>query len=168
MGNGCTRCDRANGKEDKIDNLGFICKCRRGERPDGMKGKDDDDDRDGIGESEAEEMDEAKWEERFAELVDFKNKHGHCKVPRKFDENPHLGWWVCYMRDRMRQGKLDEHKVMRLNNIGFVWNFREKWNKSFEERIASLKRFKSKYGHCLVPRNLTVHRQLYQWVLDCD
>ena len=34
------------------------------------------------------------WEERLKELEDFKEKHGHCRVPKTYAENPQLAIWV--------------------------------------------------------------------------
>lgn len=34
------------------------------------------------------------WEERLKELQDFKDKHGHCRVPKTYADNPQLAIWV--------------------------------------------------------------------------
>ena len=34
---------------------------------------------------------DAKWEQRFIELVAFRAQHGHCTVPHTYPENPPLG-----------------------------------------------------------------------------
>ena len=34
------------------------------------------------------------WEERLKELKDFKDMHGHCRVPKTYAENPQLAIWV--------------------------------------------------------------------------
>lgn len=31
---------------------------------------------------------EGLWNEMFDELMEFKNKHGHCHVPKEYSENP--------------------------------------------------------------------------------
>jgi hypothetical protein len=36
----------------------------------------------------------SSWEKRFAELLDFRARHGHCEVPQNFKENTSLGIWV--------------------------------------------------------------------------
>eukprot|EP00339_Tiarina_fusa_P002881 CAMPEP_0117031220 /NCGR_PEP_ID=MMETSP0472-20121206/22468_1 /TAXON_ID=693140 ORGANISM="Tiarina fusus, Strain LIS" /NCGR_SAMPLE_ID=MMETSP0472 /ASSEMBLY_ACC=CAM_ASM_000603 /LENGTH=285 /DNA_ID=CAMNT_0004739507 /DNA_START=99 /DNA_END=953 /DNA_ORIENTATION=+ len=35
----------------------------------------------------------AGWEERWNELREFKERHGHCNVPKKFPENQQLAVW---------------------------------------------------------------------------
>jgi Helicase associated domain len=34
------------------------------------------------------------WESRFADLLKFRDKTGHCNVPRSYKEDPTLGEWV--------------------------------------------------------------------------
>ena len=38
------------------------------------------------------------WESHFADLLEFKKKHGHCRVPDRFPENPTLAGWVRRQR----------------------------------------------------------------------
>lgn len=35
-----------------------------------------------------------KWELRFDELVEFKEKHGHLNIPPVYGPNPSLGPWI--------------------------------------------------------------------------
>ena len=34
------------------------------------------------------------WEERWQELREFKEKYGHCRVPKTYAANPQLAIWV--------------------------------------------------------------------------
>ena len=34
------------------------------------------------------------WEERWNELREFKQKYGHCRVPKNYSSNPQLAVWV--------------------------------------------------------------------------
>lgn len=36
----------------------------------------------------------AMWEERWKELREFRDMNGHCRIPKKFPENPQLAVWV--------------------------------------------------------------------------
>lgn len=36
------------------------------------------------------------WETRYQQLVVFKGKHGHCRVPKRYTENQQLANWVRY------------------------------------------------------------------------
>ena len=37
-----------------------------------------------------------QWTEKFDDLLEFKEIHGHCCVPHSYKENPSLARWVCY------------------------------------------------------------------------
>jgi predicted helicase len=41
---------------------------------------------------------DSEWEQRFSELVSYKDEYGHCNVPRGYAENPQLGTWVKVQR----------------------------------------------------------------------
>ena len=68
------------------------------------------------------------WDERFEELMVFKAKVGHCRVPCNFRYNRPLSIWVKCQR---RQYKLfqtnqptnmTQERIERLNAIGFAWD----------------------------------------------
>ena len=62
------------------------------------------------------------WDERYGELLAFKETHGHCGVPVSFvTPNGHaLGRWVG--KQRKKRGSLSPERMTRLNGIGFVWD----------------------------------------------
>ncbi len=64
----------------------------------------------------------ANWEALFQALVAFKENQGHCRVPRKWSENPELGAWVGTQRQAFRKGELSEERVARLEALGFEWD----------------------------------------------
>ncbi len=61
----------------------------------------------------------ALWEERFSELVRFKEEHGHCDVPMGWSENAALGKWVGHQRTRAKKGIMTDEQRRRLEEIGF-------------------------------------------------
>lgn len=66
------------------------------------------------------------WEETFERLVAFRDKHGHCNVPQRWDEDKELGRWVNTQRIHYRRGDIkDADRIRRLEEIGFVWNTRK-------------------------------------------
>jgi hypothetical protein len=80
--------------------------------------------------------DEEAWQQRFKELVAYKDQYGNCNVPRGWPINPTLAGWVDYQRtDKkrldeevmgLRQGKgrkssLTFDRVKALDDIGFSW-----------------------------------------------
>lgn len=64
---------------------------------------------------------DAIWEKNHEALVNFKKKHGHCNVPTKYPENSQLGVWVMKQRRLKRQGALPQEKIVKLENLGFLW-----------------------------------------------
>lgn len=61
------------------------------------------------------------WEEKFQELVRWKEEKGVCAVG-KSDNNKTLAWWIHEQRRKMRHGTLTEYRRARLESIGFVWS----------------------------------------------
>ena len=59
------------------------------------------------------------WESRFQELVDFKNKHGHCRVHHVTEKA--LWGWAVGQRRAKRTGALHAECIRRLEGIGFYW-----------------------------------------------
>ena len=62
-----------------------------------------------------------QWEERFNELVGYKEKNGSCNVPRSQGA---LGNWVHKQRQIHKNGKLSQERTMQLEGIGFVWKLK--------------------------------------------
>ena len=64
------------------------------------------------------------WDERFKQLKEYKEKHGHCLVPEGYKANPQLGNWVKNQRVAYRKQsgrKITEEQIKSLEDIGFVW-----------------------------------------------
>ncbi len=62
------------------------------------------------------------WEEVFTMLKEYKDKHGNCNVPSLYKENKQLANWVQTQRTTFKNGTLNEDRIKRLEEIGFVWN----------------------------------------------
>ncbi len=105
----------------------------------------------------------ASWEEMFAALQDFKSKHGHCNVPKAWSDNPDLGTWVSIQRDAKKRDRLNMVRIVRLEEIGFVWNT---LSAAWEEMFASLLDYKTTHGHCNVPQTWPDNPDLGPWVSD--
>ena len=101
------------------------------------------------------------WEDMFAELVRYNDKHGNCKVLRGYSENPSLAAWVGTQRTNHKRGTLSADRVNRLEALGFVWDpFDEHWESMFSELVQ----YKEMHGDCDVPQNSTTHKSLGIWV----
>ena len=105
-----------------------------------------------------------EWELRFTALKEFREREGHCDVPRGVVLNGvKLGQWVHHQRNFFREKKwLSAERIKKLDAIGFSWDpFADQWEKAFVE----LQRFHAQEGHCRVPRNLSVNGlSLGSWV----
>mmetsp|Transcript_35766 Transcript_35766/g.75315 ORF Transcript_35766/g.75315 Transcript_35766/m.75315 type:complete len:519 (-) Transcript_35766:1441-2997(-) len=70
---------------------------------------------------------EARWIIRYNELLEFRQEHGHCRVPHGYAPNRKLSWWVMNQRAQFayrNQGKktwLSDDRIQLLNDIGFIW-----------------------------------------------
>ena len=86
------------------------------------------------------------WEERFSELVEYKNTHGHCDVPG--DEGA-LGRWVFDQRRRPPEGERKE----KLDALGFEWDGRvSRSRNAWREGVKHSKEFYEKHGNLKVPK----------------
>ncbi|WP_231911662.1 DEAD/DEAH box helicase [Chlamydia suis] len=101
------------------------------------------------------------WYEQFGALLDFREEHGHCKVPKRYPQNPSLGVWVCDQRKKFKKGRLAEDKIARLEELGFVWDILEE---AWEENFLELQRFREEHGHCNVPSVYPQNPSLGVWV----
>lgn len=103
------------------------------------------------------------WEQRYQDLVAFRNANGHCMVPREYPQNPDLSHWARGQLNQRRLGSLSQERRERLDALGFVWDqVSEKWEQRFQELVAFTKR----YGHCNVPQHYFENPALGSW-LSC-
>jgi hypothetical protein len=116
------------------------------------------------------------WEERYEELARFKEKFGHCRVPRLFSQPSYegLGKWVADQRMKynyMLQGRrtnMTPERAQRLTELGMVWAVFKLLpkedraeRKPWDHRYVELVEFKRQHGHTLVPQAFPI---LGQWV----
>ena len=57
------------------------------------------------------------WQERYAELVEYKKREGDCDVPQK--NHGKLGGWVSKQRQLKKKGKLSADQQQKLEKLGF-------------------------------------------------
>lgn len=86
------------------------------------------------------------WDEMFGELLLFRDKHQHCRVPRNYDRK--LAKWVSHQRRFANEGALSPSRKQRLDHIGFEW---APYEMDWEEGFHNLKSYKERMGHCRVP-----------------
>jgi len=66
------------------------------------------------------------WEERFEQLVAYREQHGHCNVPQHWPENKQLGKWVNTQRTQLKRRKMLAERKHKLDEIGFSWDTKNK------------------------------------------
>jgi hypothetical protein len=104
---------------------------------------------------------EATWDNMLTELECFKERFGHCNVPRGWIENPRLEKWVSRQRSLQTAGRLSPSRKARLDKLEFDWDPRDSvWESMFME----LKRYKERFDHCNVPTRWTENPELGTWV----
>ena len=106
------------------------------------------------------------WQQKFEELRQFSVIHGHCNVSQNYVQNPWLGTWVSSQRDRYRQNRLEQDRIVRLESIGFVWNFKNEFVIAWQQKFNELQEFRDVYGHCNITRNYLKNKQLATWVSE--
>ncbi len=92
------------------------------------------------------------WEERYAKLERYKQKHKDCNVPQRYTETPGLGQWVNRQREEYRNGNLNLQRKEKLDQLGFVWNM---YISCWEGSYAALEFYRQVHGHCNVPQKYT-------------
>jgi len=105
----------------------------------------------------------ASWDERFGELVAYREKHGHLRISQYVGEHKSLARWVVTQRSSYKRGQLCEDRVQRLESLGFQWSgviYAEIWEQRYEE----LKAFWEEHGHCNVSQYDPEHSRLGRWV----
>jgi hypothetical protein len=107
------------------------------------------------------------WRQRFQQLIEYKQTHGDCIVPRQYSVNPQLGHWVNSQRQHKRSGKFDVERQAQLDSIGFEWGKEEHenpqavWSRRFQELVE----YKQTHGHSKVPHQYNSNPQLGNWVM---
>ena len=105
------------------------------------------------------------WNDRFQDLVAFKEKHGHLNVSPELDNS--LSDWVRHQRTHWKkyladptQSILTLEQVTQLESIGLELNLRSsKW----QQRLEELREFKRVHGHTMVPYKYPNNQQLSSW-----
>ena len=106
------------------------------------------------------ELKQVSWDERFQQIVEYKEQNGHSRVPQRYKANPQLGQWVNKQRQHYKKNELLPEQKDRLEGIGFEWYLRLGW----DERLEELKQYRQVKGDCSVPNQYDANPQLGYWV----
>ncbi|HEV7406603.1 MAG TPA: helicase associated domain-containing protein [Chthoniobacteraceae bacterium] len=119
---------------------------------------------DRFGTSQLERWDN-QWERQFQKLVEFKARHGHCRVSSGRNGDFMLAHWVTNQRSFHRHGDLRPDRAARLTALGFEWQrglngtLADLW----EKRFAELQAFVQEHGHTRVPKRPPGNKVLWHW-----
>ena len=103
------------------------------------------------------------WEFQHQAIVDFKEKHGHLKIPTNYEANPSLYFWIGTQRQSYKHGKLSEERIEKLTELGIELDIQQarerpkgksgpafldpnEWDKCY----TSLAKYKEEHGDCNV------------------
>ena len=76
----------------------------------------------------AKEKGSTLWEQKYNDLVAYRELHGHVNVPTKFKLDSSLGRWVSTQRKQYKDFQAGTKSLMtleraaRLEELGFRWN----------------------------------------------
>ena len=70
------------------------------------------------------------------ELAEFKREFGHCNVPRSNERNAQLSNWCDNQRYLLKNGKLSQDRIDKLNELGFTWVLKENIRRRKREDIC--------------------------------
>lgn len=115
-----------------------------------------------------------QWKMRYQELQEFQTQNGHfwVKVDDNNKENPinPLARWVKHQRLLFKQGNLRPDREELLNEIGFVWDAKEKQEHQWTAKFTQLKKIVEERSpgeessEIFIPAVLGM--SLYQWTLS--
>jgi len=93
---------------------------------------------------------DAAFQAALAQLRVFATKHGHTRVPPKYQQaGIALGAWVAKLRSRHRSGRLGRDPIRQLKKIrGWTWT---PLDERFELALRLLRRFMRQTGHGRIP-----------------
>jgi hypothetical protein len=109
---------------------------------------------------------ECLWEERFLQLREFIQEHGHSYVPGTrgaLNRNELLGRWVETQRRFRKTGQLRQDRKQRLDAIGFDW---EPMESVWVEMLGRCRGFRARYGHLAIPMHFAEDPELAAWAGD--
>jgi hypothetical protein len=106
---------------------------------------------------------DAKWENSYRCLNEYRKQHGTCRVPQGFKmDGVSLGSWVAIQR--AARFMMSDERRRRLEKLdGWSW---DPYGDDWESGLAELKRFVTEHQHCRVTHNHITSSgfKLGQWV----
>ena len=105
----------------------------------------------------------ASWEERYAELVNYKEKFSLTEITTVDKTLPVLRSWLFNQLTKFRNKKLEDRQANLLKELGVVLSLHKKGDK-WESKYNELIEFIKTNGHCDVPQLYGGTTGLGKWV----
>ncbi len=109
------------------------------------------------------DLHQAYWMKRYNQLVEFKKRFGHARVPWGWEENHKLGQWVSRTRLAGRKAH-NKKQVALLDKLDFDWTVMKKTIIPWKDMYEQLVDFKKAFGHTRVPVNWPRNKKLGKWI----
>lgn len=90
------------------------------------------------------------FEKYFHAFKEFYNEHGHCNIPQSYVDKDGKKIGVMATHIRVIQECLNPNQVSRLNELHFIWNYKNK-RVPFEEFCRLLEEYRKEKGSCYIP-----------------
>jgi hypothetical protein len=101
------------------------------------------------------------WEDSLSELANYRKTHGHCNVPKNYNENTKLLTWVTTQRSHYRshlngtRSPMTPFRTQALESLGSTW----------EDCLSELADYRKIHGHCNVPQGYSENSRMGKWVV---
>lgn len=76
----------------------------------------------GLGERRKTHPNCRNFEDWIQELMEYREEHGDCRIPKAYAPNKSLANWVRNMRQQRKKGKISDERIARLDELGFAWS----------------------------------------------
>lgn len=97
-----------------------------------------------------------KWDKKFEELVAFKEKYGHSKIPNHQREFRTLRNWIGKQREAYKTYQISGKGVTaiskRITKLQMIGVSLEPYSTNWSSRYQQLVLFHREHGHCIVPQ----------------
>ncbi|MEQ1851892.1 MAG: Helicase associated domain protein [Chthoniobacteraceae bacterium] len=103
------------------------------------------------------------WRGNYLALLEYRERHGDCRVPQGRPEFKVLAQWVSRQRFLHAKGELSPDRFQSLDRIGFDWTI---GLATWDERFQELCEYRRIHGDCRVPARWKENRQLATWVVS--
>ena len=105
----------------------------------------------------------SEWRANYLELLAYRERFGHCRVPQEWKENRTLAKWVSTQRVRRKRRQLSAERIALLDKVGFDWTV---LSMSWHDRLEELRAYKAHYGHTRVPARWKENQPLASWAVE--